>query len=115
MKQAKPHQPAGVLSTAPPYTPGGRAAFVGDVMTDGQRSWLTAIRVSAKVLFVICVLGGIGWAYEMGNIPFVQIPWSLRIGVIAGFTVAGFMSAVFLNMAGDILEMKCFMKSQGGK
>jgi hypothetical protein len=114
MKRAKPPQPAGAQYAAPRYSPAGKAGLDGDGMTESQRTWLACIRVSAKVFFVLCVIGGLGWAYEIGEIPFVDTG-SLKIGVVVGSAISGFISAVFLNMAGDILELKCFMKSRGGK
>jgi hypothetical protein len=83
-------------------------------MNGSQRMWLTALRVFAKIFFVVSVIAGLWWAYTIGRTPFVDTS-GLKAGIVVGFTASGFITAVFLNMAGDILEMKCFMKACGGK
>jgi hypothetical protein len=121
MKQAPPVSAPAIgaqpsyAQTVSSYSPTSRAALTNnDGMTDRQALWLSIIRVSAWVFFVLSVLGGIGMASEIGDTLgiFSRNTGGAQFGAFLTCVIGGFFIAVFLNMAGDLLELKCCMKSR---
>jgi hypothetical protein len=73
-------------------------------------TWSNGLRIFAKVLFVLAVLGGISLgykAYQAFSINPMLMEYRLQVflGTVVTVTISAFFCALFLNMAADIREV----------